>query len=480
MSAAHIQFLEEEDWDMEIEQDEMEKRRLDTQGHDLASHGENKYPRTESNNSYGYDKGSNSYSRNESYNTYPPRDSNYSSSRNSGSSNSYSSRDNYSSRDSSSNYSRDNYSRDTPSYQSRDSGGYSRNDYSSSRDNYSRDGGYRSDSYNSSGSRGQRGGYNGRGRGGRGGYGGQSGDSWSCSSCKFSNYASRTSCYKCRTPKDGSGGGRRWDSNDSGWKKPSWGDGRNRRDDDGKKSSWGKSEKADCIGDSLINWDEAIKKADEMDAEKWAAMPKIVKDLYIEDPAIASMTDEEVKDFRKSNFDMEVKCINKEFQIPNPVKLFEQAFSSYPLILKEISKQGFENPSAIQCQSWPILMKGYDMIGTSHTGSGKTLAFLLPALLHICAQPTPRWERPGPTCLVLAPTRELAQQIEREVIKFQYENIRVVCCYGQGDKRHQIQKLNAMSEIVIATPGRLNDFVSQGVSKVEGNYKHYRQESTTH
>ncbi|XP_068217984.1 probable ATP-dependent RNA helicase DDX43 [Palaemon carinicauda] len=165
---------------------------------------------------------------------------------------------------------------------------------------------------------------------------------------------------------------------------------------------------------------------------------------------------------------MEVKCINKEFQIPNPVKLFEQAFSSYPLILKEISKQGFENPSAIQCQSWPILMKGYDMIGTSHTGSGKTLAFLLPALLHICAQPTPRWERPGPTCLVLAPTRELAQQIEREVIKFQYENIRVVCCYGQGDKRHQIQKLNAMSEIVIATPGRLNDFVSQDLVNLSG------------
>lgn len=55
---------------------------------------------------------------------------------------------------------------------------------------------------------------------------------------------------------------------------------------------------------------------------------------------------------------------------------------------------------------------------------GKTLAFILPALLHIVAQPTPRKQRVGPTCLVLAPTRELAQQIEKEVSKYNYDGIK--------------------------------------------------------
>lgn len=56
--------------------------------------------------------------------------------------------------------------------------------------------------------------------------------------------------------------------------------------------------------------------------------------------------------------------------IPNPVQTFRQAFEQYPDILKEIENQGFQKPSPIQCQSWPILMQGLDMIGIAQTGTG--------------------------------------------------------------------------------------------------------------
>lgn len=117
--------------------------------------------------------------------------------------------------------------------------------------------------------------------------------------------------------------------------------------------------------------------------------------------------------------------------------------------------------------------------------TGKTLAFLLPALIHIDNQPVPRSKRGGANCLVLAPTRELALQIEKEVNKYSYRNIKwyvvthvslrnscfvnsltmfnrypvyhSVCVYGGGDRRSQVTKVNKGVEIIIATPGRLND-----------------------
>lgn len=120
----------------------------------------------------------------------------------------------------------------------------------------------------------------------------------------------------------------------------------------------------------------------------------------------------------------------------------------YPDILREIRKQGFQKPSPIQCQAWPILLSGHDLIGIAQTGTGtiiflmfyvyvivytltimfpgKTLAFLLPALIHIDGQVTPQAQskRKGPNVLVLAPTRELALQIEKEVGKYSYHGIK--------------------------------------------------------
>ncbi|CAK1545538.1 unnamed protein product [Leptosia nina] len=216
-------------------------------------------------------------------------------------------------------------------------------------------------------------------------------------------------------------------------------------------------------GVEVLDWAKLNAYHDQQQQDRWAKLPPIVKDFYKEDPEVAAMPPEEVKRWRLANNDIQVRRTfdNKADlkDIPNPVLTFEQAFKHYPEILDEIYKQNFTHPSPIQSQAWPILLRGEDMIGIAQTGTGKTLAFLLPALIHIDGQPTPREEREGPTVLILAPTRELALQIDKEVSKYQYRGIKSVCIYGGGDRREQINVVTKGVDIVIATPGRLNDLV---------------------
>jgi ATP-dependent RNA helicase DDX5/DBP2 len=84
-------------------------------------------------------------------------------------------------------------------------------------------------------------------------------------------------------------------------------------------------------------------------------------------------------------------------------------------------------------------MKGMDAIGLAETGSGKTLTYLLPAIVHVNAQPV-LTDGDGPLALVLAPTRELAEQIHEEVVRFgQPCGVKSVCIYGGVDKKEQVQ-----------------------------------------
>jgi ATP-dependent RNA helicase DDX5/DBP2 len=93
------------------------------------------------------------------------------------------------------------------------------------------------------------------------------------------------------------------------------------------------------------------------------------------------------------------------------VSTFLQA--SFPqYMLDAIAAAGFSAPTPIQRQAWPVAMSGVDLVGIAETGSGKTLAYLLPALVHVNAQPVAQ-DGDGPLALVLAPTRELAAQIVR-------------------------------------------------------------------
>lgn len=216
-------------------------------------------------------------------------------------------------------------------------------------------------------------------------------------------------------------------------------------------------------GVEVIDWDKLNAFYDDQQKERYSKLPPIIKDFYNEHPEVAAMRPADVARWRRANNDIQVKRTFDDKPglrpIPNPVITFEHAFQDYPEILAEIYKQDFKQPSPIQSQAWPILLRGDDMIGIAQTGTGKTLAFLLPALIHIEGQTIPREQREGPTVLILAPTRELALQIDKEVNKYQYKGIKSVCIYGGGDRREQIKVVAKGVDIVIATPGRLNDLV---------------------
>lgn len=168
---------------------------------------------------------------------------------------------------------------------------------------------------------------------------------------------------------------------------------------------------------SNFDWDQLMLEQAENLKKRLAALPPIIKNFYKEHPEVSMMNDKEVEDFRVSKNNIMVKYIdeNNVKPIPKPVLKFSHAFEDYPDILVEMQKQKFETPSPVQCQAWPIIMSGHDLIAIAQTGTGKTLAFLLPAFIHIDFQKTPRNERKGPSVLVLAPTRELVLQIEGEV-----------------------------------------------------------------
>eukprot|EP00803_Ostreobium_quekettii_P004023 evm.model.scf_590.3 EVM.evm.TU.scf_590.3 scf_590:19842-25944(-) len=190
-----------------------------------------------------------------------------------------------------------------------------------------------------------------------------------------------------------------------------------------------------------------------LEKQDFSNLPPFEKNFYHEHPTVSARTDEEVELYRR------MKQIHVTGEgVPKPVQSFAEAsFPSY--VLSEVHTAGFREPTPIQAQGWPMALLGRDLVGLAETGSGKTLAYLLPAIVHINAQP---YLQPGdgPIVLILAPTRELAIQIQVECSKFgSSSKIKNTCVYGGSPKGPQIRELRAGVEIVIATPGRLIDML---------------------
>ncbi|XP_075978960.1 uncharacterized protein LOC142978406 [Anticarsia gemmatalis] len=148
--------------------------------------------------------------------------------------------------------------------------------------------------------------------------------------------------------------------------------------------------------------------------------------------------------------------------IPDPYTEIDS--SGFPSYIKEFLKeQGFAKPTVIQSQGWPIALNGQNFVGIAQTGTGKTLAYLLPAVVHIKEKKARRGL--GPIVLVLAPTRELARQIEQVAQDFENSlNVRCLCIYGGASRAVQAEKLRRGVDILIATPGRLNDFLNSNTT----------------
>ncbi|MCF7865252.1 MAG: DEAD/DEAH box helicase [Candidatus Pacebacteria bacterium] len=120
-------------------------------------------------------------------------------------------------------------------------------------------------------------------------------------------------------------------------------------------------------------------------------------------------------------------------------------------IKKRIALKGYVNPSPIQDQAIPVVLEGKDVIGIANTGTGKTMAFLIPLVNKVI-------DNPKEEILIMAPTRELAVQIEEELlILIRDTKIYSVCCVGGAHIRKQIMDLKYFNNFVIGTPGRLKD-----------------------
>ena len=151
--------------------------------------------------------------------------------------------------------------------------------------------------------------------------------------------------------------------------------------------------------------------------------------------------------------------------IPNPMRSWQE--SGLPKrLLDVVDKVGYTDPSPVQRAAIPIALQSRDLIGVAVTGSGKTAAFLLPLLVYISELPALNeiTKNDGPYAIILAPTRELAQQIEIEAKKFATPlGFTCVSIVGGHSLEEQSYNLRDGAEIIIATPGRLVDCIERRV-----------------
>lgn len=138
-----------------------------------------------------------------------------------------------------------------------------------------------------------------------------------------------------------------------------------------------------------------------------------------------------------------------------PVNTFVD-FAIDDRLKNNVLRVGYQTPTPIQDQTIPHVLKGHDLVGIANTGTGKTAAFILPLLNKIL-------QDKRQNILIMAPTRELAVQINQELIKFASGlHIFSVCCVGGLNINNQIKDLRRVHNFVIGTPGRLKDLIERG------------------
>ena len=134
-----------------------------------------------------------------------------------------------------------------------------------------------------------------------------------------------------------------------------------------------------------------------------------------------------------------------------------------PELCERVAKIGYTTPTPIQREAIPLILEGHDAIGIAQTGTGKTAAFMLPLIDSLLCSPKAK-NREQPRVLVLAPTRELATQNFEATVSFaQGTGLRAVVVFGGVGQRPQEREIAKGCDILIATPGRLNDLIGQRV-----------------
>ena len=179
--------------------------------------------------------------------------------------------------------------------------------------------------------------------------------------------------------------------------------------------------------------------------------------LHWSDKALADMTERDWRIFRE-DFDIRIQGGRATL----PLRYWNEG--GFPVeVMKAIEEMGYEKPSPIQRQAIPIGQAWRDIIGIAETGSGKTAAFTIPLLCYMMQLPKEyilRCDKEGPLAIIMAPTRELAQQIDEECQKLSKFSEFLTCCVVGGQSiEEQGFKLRKGVHIVIGTPGRLIDCI---------------------
>lgn len=134
-----------------------------------------------------------------------------------------------------------------------------------------------------------------------------------------------------------------------------------------------------------------------------------------------------------------------------------------PPILKALEKEKYEVPTPIQEKAIPYILEGRDLLGCAQTGTGKTAAFAIPTLQLLCEDKQSQTSNRGIKALIVTPTRELALQIYESFCTYgKYTRLRYCVVFGGVSQKPQEQKLQEGVDILVATPGRLNDLIGQG------------------
>ncbi|QLL32682.1 hypothetical protein HG536_0D02040 [Torulaspora globosa] len=188
------------------------------------------------------------------------------------------------------------------------------------------------------------------------------------------------------------------------------------------------------------------------------------KNFYRQSEELTSMSESEAQELRMALGNIKIKGSG----CPLPVARWSQLGLTSDVMNFIMRDLKYELPTPIQAQAIPAIMSGRDVIGISKTGSGKTISYLLPLLRQIKAQRPLSADETGPLGLILAPTRELAQQIYEEVLLFTKgdEAINAVCCTGGSELKQQINSLKRGAEVVVATPGRFIDLLTLNMGRL--------------
>jgi ATP-dependent RNA helicase DBP3 len=188
------------------------------------------------------------------------------------------------------------------------------------------------------------------------------------------------------------------------------------------------------------------------------APTNISSNSYTENAALTALPQAEIDSFLADHF-ITITDPKSASATLRPLTDFSYLSITEPAQLAPF--KAFKAPTPIQAASWPFLFSGRDVIGVAETGSGKTMAFAVPCVRAISSLPKNQRNK-GPRAVIVSPTRELAMQSYEQIMNLaKASSLQAVCVYGGVPKDEQRKALKT-ADIVVATPGRLNDLINEG------------------